>query len=52
MTAESSTNLTDAAGTNALKVAGSDLIVNWLQSFRNNLKYLLTEIGKKVDKED
>jgi hypothetical protein len=49
MTAENSANLSDESGTNALKVAGSDLIINWLQSFRNNLKYLLSEIADKVD---
>jgi hypothetical protein len=40
--------LTNAAASNILKTAGNDTITNWLQSFRNNIKYLLLNM-KPVD---
>ncbi|MDR0607123.1 MAG: hypothetical protein LBG52_01940, partial [Candidatus Peribacteria bacterium] len=50
MTASMSANVLDEVGTSELKPAGNDLIVNWLQSFRNNLKSLFTSIKDKLDK--
>ena len=35
--------LTDAAGTDVLKAAGTDTVAAWLQSFRNNIRSLLSK---------
>ena len=35
--------LADSGGSDALKNAGKDTVINWLQSFRNNIKSLLSK---------
>jgi hypothetical protein len=49
MTAATTATLTDAAATNALKVAGNDTVTSWLQSFRNNIKGLLGTVKTNGD---
>jgi hypothetical protein len=50
MTASMSVNITDETATDTLKTAGNDLIGNWIQSFRNNLKSLFSSIKDKLGK--
>ncbi|MDR2096020.1 MAG: hypothetical protein LBP76_10965 [Treponema sp.] len=44
MTAAMTANVLDQAATNALKQAGNDTVVAWLQSFRNNLKSIFDSL--------
>jgi hypothetical protein len=51
MTAATTAVISDAAASNVLKVAGSDTVTSWLQSYRNNLKSIFStkeDISNKV----